>query len=76
MSGKNKSKARLIEHLLSIIDSKKAENKFEDNEKSFNVDPQKWSYVTLITIQIVFKLTKNVSLQKLILISLAQTGII
>ena len=30
-----------------VIDSKKAENKFEDFEKRFNVDPQKWSHVTL-----------------------------
>ena len=30
-----------------VIDSKKAENKFEDIEKRFNDDPQKWSYVTI-----------------------------
>ena len=30
-----------------VTDSKKAENKFENIEKRFSDDPQKWSYVTI-----------------------------
>ena len=30
-----------------VNDSKKAENKFDDIEKRFNDDPQKWSYVII-----------------------------